>query len=65
MKRFRNRLHGLYADLGKRYMLNTVIQSFTPPIQQLNLKKNSFSLVFCFPIRLFLLLKAVAEQPVK
>ncbi len=37
MKRFKNRLHGLYADLGKRKYLNADIQTITPPItQQLN-----------------------------
>lgn len=31
MKRFKNRLHGLYADLGKRNIVNTDIQTITPP----------------------------------
>ena len=39
MKRFKNHLHGLYADLGNHRTLSVDIQTITPPITT-----NNFSL---------------------
>ncbi|MDO5759614.1 MAG: hypothetical protein Q4Q06_01150 [Bacteroidota bacterium] len=64
MKRFRNRLHGLYADLGKRYVLTTVNHFCTHSLQkqQLSFKKVVFLFTFLFSFSLISFADNTANQ---
>lgn len=49
MKRFKNGLHGLYADLGKRKSLNTDFQTNTLAFKNSVAKLFFFFLLFLIP----------------